>query len=154
MEVRGQDGGEPGHEPDSLQGIGCPHRSADAGKDDGVVDDFPCKAAQGSSDGLGDGAGTDHANLDMGHAEVGQDSRYLPVDQVRRHRMAGLNPQGVLDGQAGDGSATIDPKHSHGLEIGLNASPAGGVGAGNGQDRLGEAGHVPVAAVIDWTVTR
>ena len=43
------------------------------------------------------------------------------------------NPGGVLGGEGGDGAHGKDPVEGHGLQVGLDAGPAAGVAAGDGE---------------------
>jgi hypothetical protein len=60
-------------------------------------------------------------------------------DDRRRDRVDGVDAEGVLHGHGGDGARRIAAQRGDGLDVGLHARPATGIGAGDGE----HAAHAP-----------
>ena len=80
-----------------------------------------------------DGAGADHAGLDMADRQVGQHFADLLFDK------AGLNPLDIVDSrpvrdsQTAERRAPVHPPLGLGFKVGRDAGPARGVSTGTGQ---------------------
>ena len=73
-----------------------------------------------------------HADLHRAHVEIGEHGVDLRGDEVGRHVVDGGHAPGVLRGQRGDHRGAVDAERREGLQIGLDAGAAAGIGARDG----------------------
>ena len=94
-------------------------------------------------DGMGDVGRGDHADLHRIDADIGKDRIDLAGDEVGRDQFDAADAPRVLGGQGGDDGHAVDAVRREGLQIGLDAGPAGGVRAGDRENVAdgGLAGH-------------
>ena len=93
---------------------------------------MPLQRSRDRVDHLCRGQHPDLAGADRKILEQGIDLR---IEKRRRWRVDGADAARVLRGQGGDGGQAVHAMCGEGLEIGLNAGAAAGIGAGNAQDR-------------------
>ncbi|OPZ04498.1 MAG: hypothetical protein BWZ10_03153 [candidate division BRC1 bacterium ADurb.BinA364] len=82
-------------------------------------------------DRFDDGGGGEHAGFGGAGRDVAQNGPNLIADKVRRNIENAGNAARVLSGQGRDGAHSIHAEGGEGLQIGLNAGAAAGVGSGH-----------------------
>jgi hypothetical protein len=75
----------------------------------------------------------EHAELDGIHRQVRAQGGELLRDEAGRDGVHPGHPDGALGGQRGDDGHAVDGVVQQGLEVRLDAGPARGVGAGDGE---------------------
>ena len=75
-----------------------------------------------------------HARLRARHGEAVEDGVELEGGEFRLGSVDARDAEAVLRGERGDDAHAEGAHGGHGLEVGLDACAAAGVGAGNGED--------------------
>ena len=145
-------GGDPGDGGEKLvvegvESLGWEEGGSGAGAKDGVEDDgglevIPCRVSSGavegsekSRDSIDDFGGAEHADLNSRGREIGGE---VVEGSLEEGWIDGLNladAEGGLDGEGGEGGGSEEAVGGEGLEIGGDAGAAGGIVAGDGQQR-------------------
>ena len=89
----------------------------------------------------------EHAQLDRADAKIIEAGIDLRAQEFQRRHVYRGHAAGVLRGQRGDRGQPVHAVRGKGLEVGLNAGAAAGIGAGDGQ-------RGKVAAVVHGAIVR
>ena len=98
--------------------------------------------AQGVGQGVDDAGREQHAGLGGVHGKTVQHGAQLQHDEFGLGRVDAGDAQAVLGGQGRDDAHAVAVQGHDGLEVGLDAGTAAGIGTGNGQDVGGAHGYL------------
>ena len=99
-----------------------------------IEDDRHVQILQPVGDEIGGECAADHPDLHRIHAEVAHHRINLREDDLRRDRVHGRDPAGVLGRDCGDRRHRVAAEHGDGLDVRLNTRSAAAVGPGNDED--------------------
>jgi hypothetical protein len=134
VEVGCGDGGQrqqPG--PQRLDGVRGEQRVPVLGDADRVDDHGHVERGEEFGDGGDEPGRGEHPGLDRLDADVVHDAAELGPHGFRRQFPGALDPQRVLRRDGRDHAHPVDAEGEHGLQVGLDARAAAGVGTGDGE---------------------
>ena len=102
-----------------------------------------CELRGGAGDGFHDGAVAQGPRLDGSRRNVLENGVQLREDELRRQALDAVDAYRVLDSEKRDDGFAVNSELVERFEVSLDASPAAGVRAGDGQC---DAPHVPSIA--------
>ncbi len=112
---------------------------------DGIDHQRKFELCGGAGDGFDDGAIAQRSRLGGVGRDIFEHGVELLQDELRLQALDAIDAHRVLHGQQREDSLAVDSELVEGFEIGLNASPAAGIRAG---DRQGDGPHEP--SIAGW----
>ena len=128
--------------PEGFHGILTQQAAAALAHGNRVHHQREAAVAQGVGQGVDDAGREEHAGLGGVHGKTVQHGAQLQHDEFGPGRVDAGDAQAVLGGQGRDDAHAVAAQGHDGLEVGLDAGTAAGVGTGDGQDVGGAHGYL------------